>query len=97
MTTGQALTAVKRMKVAMKSMTVIPLTLGMGTTQVVSFLHSSIQMKKMSMIGQISHTLRRRGITRGSEIDFLLMCFSIIIIIIMNVLNTHLRISMRLQ
>ena len=76
MTTGQALTAVKRMKVAMKSMTVIPFTLGKGTTQVMSFLHSSIQMKKMPMIGQILHTLRRRAITRRSEIDFLLMFFN---------------------
>ena len=36
MTTGQALTIVKRMKVAMMSMTVIPLTLGKNTTQLTS-------------------------------------------------------------
>ena len=58
MTTGQALTALKLMKVEMKSMTVIPLTLGKNTTQVISFLHSSIQMRKMPMIGQMPHAPR---------------------------------------
>ena len=51
MTTGQALAAVKRIKVVMESMTVIPLTLRKKTTKVMSFLHSSIQMKKMPMMG----------------------------------------------
>ena len=56
MTTGQVLTAVKRMKVTMMRMTVIALTLGEKMTQVMSFLHSSaIQTKKMPMRGQIPH------------------------------------------
>ena len=47
-----ALTAVKRMKV---TISVMPLTLGEKMTQVMSFLHSSIQMRKMPMIGQMPH------------------------------------------
>ena len=56
MTTGQALTAVKRIKVTMMSMTMMPMTLGEKITQVMSFLHSSIQMRKMPMMGQMPHT-----------------------------------------
>ena len=55
MTTGQVLTAVKAMKVTTMSMTVMPLTLGEMMTQVTSFLHSSIQMRKMPMRGQMPH------------------------------------------
>ncbi|XP_068691785.1 uncharacterized protein [Montipora foliosa] len=57
MTKGHALTAVKRMKVTMMRMTVMPLTLGEKMTQVMSFLHSSIQMRKMPMIGQMPYAL----------------------------------------
>ena len=37
------------------SMTVMPLTLGEKMTQVMSILHSSIQMSKMPVIGQMPH------------------------------------------
>ena len=50
MTTGQALTTVKPMEV-----TVMLLTLGEKMTQVMSFLHLSIQMSKMPAIGQMPH------------------------------------------
>lgn len=58
MTTGQALTAVKQVKVTMRSMTVKPLTLegrGEKISHVMSFLRSLIQMRKMPMIGQMPH------------------------------------------
>ena len=52
MLTGQALRAVKQMKVKMVSMTVIPLALGENMTQVMSFLHSSVHMRMMPKLGQ---------------------------------------------
>ena len=67
MTTGQALTAVKRMNVTMTSMRAMPLTLGETMTRVMSFLHSLIQMRKMPIIGQRPQS-SGRAITRRSEI-----------------------------
>lgn len=52
MTTGQALTEVKRKKVAMMSVAVMSL-IHEKMTGVMSFLHPSIQMRKMPMIGQM--------------------------------------------
>ena len=46
------LTAEKRMKVKMMSMTVIQLTVGEKMTQVMSFLHSSVHMRKMPILDQ---------------------------------------------
>ena len=54
MAKGQALTEVKRMKVAMMSMAVM-LLIHEKMTGVMSFLRPSIQMRKMPMIGQMAH------------------------------------------
>ena len=68
MTRGQVLTAVKRMNRTMTSMRAMPLTLEEKVTQVMSFLHSPIQMRGEDANHRPKATSSGRAVTRRSEI-----------------------------
>ena len=70
MTTRQALTAEKRMKVTIMGMTVMSLTLADKMTYVMSFLRAFINSDEEDTNDRPDTTRSRQAITRRSEIDF---------------------------
>ena len=70
MTTRQALTAEKLMKVTIMGMTVMSLTLADKMTYVMSFLRAFINSDEEDTNDRPDTTRSRQAITRRSEIDF---------------------------
>ena len=70
MTTRQALTAEKLMKVTIMGMTVMSLTLADKMTYVMSFLRAFINSDEEDTNDRPDNTRSRQAITKRSEIDF---------------------------